>query len=214
MSKLKIGADVVSKNRVNFDGGIHTGYLKEVGIKLTGKEGEEKETLVFNFVSSINPKDLIVKEFNHNEYQIEETDAKFETKFEALQKRIKHIYEAFAPYPVSGIEVPDNATFLDLLKEIANHFNKNINEGIEGKEANTMFQGRPVRLKITYNNKGYTQFPYSPNFIEPASNKVSMLQINPTYDKITPPIKTNIFEQGGGNSAGYPDLGAGDGVPF
>jgi hypothetical protein len=65
---------------------------------------------------------------------------------------------------------------------------------------------------LIYNNKDYLGFPYAPNFIEPASNKVSMLQINPKYDKIVVTPKANPFNT---NAGAYPDMAnGGTDLPF
>lgn len=208
MSKFNIGADTKSTNVVHFTPGIQKGFLKSVKVKTVGKEDKEQEALVFNFVSSLKG-DVTTLIFDHTEYQLDETNEKFVKNFEAFKSRIKHIYEAFGIFPTEGINVEgENPTFLDFLKAIANTFNKNVGTETEPK---TIYQGKRVNLKIILNSKDYIAFPYTPNFIEPADVKVSMLQIT-KYDKLVATPKANPFAANGG---GYPDMGnANADLPF
>lgn len=187
MNKFSITSNVKSVNTVPFSAGITKQefpvgvFLKSVSVESKGKEGQEADALVFHFVSDLNPAKT-AKESTHIEFQIEETDAKFAEKLTAMQSRIKHIYEAFHPFPTEGINVEgENPTTLDLLKAVAAAFNANIGTPEEPK---TIFTKQPVHLKLIYDKNDYLKFPYSPNFIEKASNKVSILSINPKYDKL------------------------------
>lgn len=194
MSKFAITTETKSTNKVLIPTGITTAYLTEVKIHERGdaEKGQTWKGLMFKFVSTLTPNAPVVKEFEHFEFQIDETDAKFDTKLEAFNSRIKHIYEAFDTF--KGIEVTkEDASFLDFMEAIADSFNKKDEQG------KTMFEGKPVNIKIILQGKkDIPGFPYSPNFIERkrANAEQSILSINPKYDKLvaTPKGNTNIAD--------------------
>jgi hypothetical protein len=189
MSKFSITTETKSTNRVLIPTGISPAYLKSVKIAEKGDEskGSTYQGLSFTFVSTLNDKQ-VVKEFEHFEFQIDETDAKFESKLAAFNSRIKHIYEAFAPF--KGITVDkEDASFLDFMEAIAVSFNE-VND--KGK---TIFEGVPVNVKLVLSGKrDNISFPYSPNFIErkPVNESQSILSINPKYDKLVATPKAGM----------------------
>jgi len=210
MSKFGISQDVASTGRVSFGAGIKERcYLTEVAIKKIGKEGSEIEVLSFHFVSSIKD-GIIPQEVTINELQLDESKPKFEKSLEAFNKRIKHIYEAFAPFPKDGFKAENATTFLEYMQAIADFFNTNVGTAEEPK---TVFKGKEVDLKLTYSDKGYLGFNYSPNFIQGSGDRKrnNILVITPG-DNLQMPAKTkksNPFDNGEG---GAPDpWGAGDG---
>ncbi len=178
-SKFGITEETKSKNLVPFNVStqhpINQGLLTKVALEEVKKKDETTtHALMFYFEDAS-------KERNHRETEwlLDETDAKFTGKLEALQSRIKHIYEEFAPFPKDGIGT-GSATVMDFYKAIEIAFNTN------GKDGSPIYTNVPVYIKLTW-YKGNLKFPYSPNFIEKIRKdgeklKPTNLVINPKYD--------------------------------
>lgn len=177
----EITNETKSTNKVQMAAGIVPAYLTSVAVETVGNpdKGETWEVLSFHFVSTLDEKSPVIKHFTHSEFQLDEASDKFKENLSNFNSKIKHIYEAFAPFkPISVTE--ENATFLDFLKAIAKSFNE------KNEQNKTIFEGKQVNLKLVYNKKDKLSFPYSPNFIEKfvKNSTDSMLSINPKYDKI------------------------------
>lgn len=199
MTKFGITEETKSKNLVPFNvttqHPINTGLLTKVVLEEVKKKDETTtHALMFYFEDAS-------KERNHRETEwlLDETDAKFNTKLEALQSRIKHIYEEFAPFPKDGIGT-GSANIMDFYKAIETAFNKN------GKDGGAIFTGVPIYLKLTW-YKGNLKFPYSPNFIEKirkddkGNMKPTNLVINPKYDTMDNDAASSTTPAGGGITA-------------
>lgn len=180
MTKFGITEETKSKNLVPFkvtkEHPLNVGFLTKVIVEEIEKKDQSKtNALVFYFTDEKN-------ERSHREVEwiLDETDAKFTDKLNALQSRIKHIYEEFAPFPKGGIGTKAK-DMLEFLKEIEIAFNIN-------KDGKAIFTNIPIWIKLTY-WKGNLKFPYSPNFIEKVKvigdkRKETLLTVNPKYDKV------------------------------
>ena len=168
---------------------ITQGYLVEVSSEdRTLKDETKKDVLAFKFV------DIEKKRVHtHVEWELEEDD-KFESKLEAMQSRIKHIFEAFAPFPDNGIGNKAK-NMKEFFNEVAEAFNTTGNAG------SPVYVNKPVHIKVAYSlkyAKAGLQLPYSPNFIEPVvSGKATTLAINKKYETLTQPTSTSATDMPG-----------------
>lgn len=185
-----ISSDLKANNKIPFKGGIQKGYLTSVkSYEKTSKKGEVYDVLEFSYTDLNN-------EATHEtvEFAIKPDDAKFGDKMLALNKRIKHIYEAFKPMP-DGLG-NGAKSFSEFFGLVAKAFNEN------GKDGSPIFKMEdkfiPVFIKFTYYNNNLGT-PYAPNFIEVIKQgKETTLVIDKRYDSIEQIAKTG----------GLPGLGA------
>jgi len=131
----------------------------------TNKDSEESKVLDFHFKATDG------KEYIHREFLINEDDAKYQTKADGFNTRVKHIYEAFAVFPEKGIgtKAKNWEQYFDM---IAKAF-----EGVYEKSL--------VHIKVIYFN-GRAGFPLSPNFLEKVveDRPYRTLSVNLKYDVI------------------------------
>lgn len=156
------------------------------------KDGSKAPILQFIFV------DKDKRQHMHTEWEVEQSDSKFETKKEGLDVRIAHIYSSiFGKVPVEGIGT-DATSWADYFDKVAHAFNSRVTgeEGAKKKYISTV----ALYYKLTY-YKQRANFPLSPNFLEKVVKEkpCKLLTINTTYDNLVP--------SGGGKSAGIPGMG-------
>lgn len=187
MGGFGISEDLSASNKIPFKSGIHVGFLTSVkGHRKTSKKGEEYDVLEFNFVDIKGE-----ASFEKLEFAIKQGDAKFADKQKAMNIRIKHIYEAYKPFPTGGLG-NGAKSWLEFFEIVAKGFNENG----EGNTPIFKKDGKyiPVHLKFTYYNN-QIGFPYSPNFIETVKEgRETLLRIDLQYDQmeqVQPKAKAN-----------------------
>lgn len=193
-----VTTETKSSNITPFKGGLHKGLLKEVKVEEIGKK-DKYIVLSFLFTDFEN-----IKTFKKSEFMVDQNDDKFEVKLNGFNSRIKHIWEAYAPFPTTGIGV--GATdWKQYFEKIAESFNKGNNgqpifKKVEGDKSSLI----PVWLKLTYRpNDGKLDFPLSPNFIERLKetniSEPSTLIIDNNYDITVQPEGKKKGNVMGGN---------------
>lgn len=178
-----IGNETNSKSRVNFKGGFTKGGLRNVTAHEIGK-GNKFFVLDFEFVDHEGIRSLLHREFiptgKASAKKTEKED--YDDKRSRFNSRIKHLYEAFATFPETGLG-KGAKDWKDFFTKIAEGFNTG---GAEGKP---IYKGIMIWIKATYNNKNDLQLPLLPNFVERIStsneHEPKTLEINKTYDKTT-----------------------------
>lgn len=181
MPKFGITKETKSKNLIAFNPPIKDGnggwkFPTAKLVQVISKEQEKKDqtttpVLQFIFVSGDG-----LQTYIHTEWLIEDDAKEYDKKFEGMNSRIKHIYEAFAEFPEKGVGAGAKSWVL-FFDAVAKAFN----EEVDGKK---LIDKNPVWIKLTYykNNLG---FPLSPNFIEPfIKDKKCRLEVNLKYDAI------------------------------
>lgn len=206
MTKPKFGvtSDTVSTNKVGYDqGGIKKATLLDVVKEEVGKD-TKYTVLSFKFLDIEG-----VKTFTHSEFAIDENDQNFDKKMEGMNRRIKHIWEAFKKdLPTGGIGA-DAQSFDDFFNKVAVAFNTSGDGGTpiyKDKEG----KGKPVFIKVAYysNKNNNVSFPLSPNFIEAMTTPApKSLTINHQYDRIEQPKPTQA--PGGMHGGGAVHTGSG-----
>jgi hypothetical protein len=177
MSGFGITEDLQASNKIPFKGGIQKGVLTGVtSYEKTSKKGQVFDVLEFKFVDLKNE-----ATFEKIEFAVDANDAKATDKTKALNIRIKHIYEVFAPFPKDGIGTTAT-NWVEYFAMIAKAFNEN------GEGTTPIFKSAgkliPVYLKFTYFNN-VLGLPYSPNFIEVIKEgRETNLTIDKRYDVI------------------------------
>lgn len=163
MSDIKFGVTEETKgsNNVNYEkGGFKRAFLTEVKREIVGKEGNTKyNVLSFNFLDHEG-----IKSFKHSEFELEANDPDFNKKLEGMNVRLKHLYQAFAPFPATGLGI-GATSFIDFFDKVAIAFNTGgaNNTPIYKTDKSSIL----VWLKLAYyNKKGNIGFALSPNFIE------------------------------------------------
>lgn len=224
MSNPKFGVtvDTKSSNASNFDsGGFKKVILTDVKFEEVGSKGIKYKTVGFYFLDHEG-----IKSFKHSEFLIDDNDKDFEKKLNGMNTRIKHIYEAFAVFPESGIGT-DAKDFEDFFNKVAIAFNTGGPGGtpIYKKDNISIL----VYIKLTYyGEKTDASFPLSPNFIERIgsdskgnvidnSKHPKVLTINNKYDKIEQPkpgANNSGGVMGGGGAGGIHTGTANDGDNF
>lgn len=159
------------------------GFLASVIKEEVGKT-EKYTVLTFIFKDAEG-----IRTYRHSEFAVNDTDPdKHKVKVNGLNVRIKHIYEAFTTFPITGIGV-GASSWDDYFTKIALAFNT----GNNGKpiyqrlvEEKTVNIG--VWLKVIYDKKDNLGFPLSPMFIEriTADNQAEpkTLSIDKRYDRL------------------------------
>jgi len=182
-----ISSELESSNVVGFPkGGIYQGVLREVVYHEIGKK-DKYMVLDFKFSDAEN-----VRKFTHREF-IPKQDDKFTKKIEQFSKRVKHIIEAYMPYPQAGIGA--FTSIEGFFEGVAKFFNT-------GKAGTPIFKDENkfilVHIKLTFfnNNLG---FPLFPNFIDPyKAGKETVLYIDLR--------KGDKVEQSDSTSTGLPGM--------
>lgn len=171
---------------VYLPGGIHQNVtLKSIDFE-PAKEGAEK-ALRFKFekegMNFIHTEFKITKEGIERAAKLFQKSAKEvgADEFKKQGERLKHLLVAF--YPETKIQLTGDG-WEDFCKKYL-------------ELAGDLFKGEQFRLKVIYNNKGYTTFPnraISP-FIQ-NMKQPNALVINPKYDKVVPPQPKDTTEEG------------------
>lgn len=145
-------------------------------IKSGKQQGQTIKTLNFKFVA-INPVTGAIDVAQHNEkfFPVDPTGAKAKEQQQYLNQKIKHLYEAYAPFPSTGLGF--GATDWDsFFQKLADDFNVPTGTGDTATTApiykTTDGKLIPVYLYLTYrtgtgSSNGLLQIPL-PNFIEKA----------------------------------------------
>lgn len=117
----------------------------------------------------------------HIEFKIDETDAKFQSKMEGMNVRIKHIFTAvFGSFPEEGLGT-GATSFEQFFQKVSEAFNSKTTE--DGKK---VYANHPLYYKLTY-YKANLNFPLSPNFLERYhKDRACGLSINTRYDNLEP----------------------------
>ena len=108
------------------------------------------------------------------EYDIDKTRGDWEKKQANQLKRLKHILSKFVP---EGTPLPSAATFPELWTAI---------EGLmKANQCNT----KPIRLKLTYNDKGYLSIPKYVPFMESmtVAATATKLQLKGDFEELVRP---------------------------
>lgn len=208
MNDVKFGVteETKSSNSVSYEkGGFKRATLTDVKREIVGKDEAKKyNVLSFNFVDHEG-----IKSFKHSEFEIDGNDVDFNKKLEGMNVRLKHLFQAFAPFPATGLGI-GATSFIDFFDKVAIAFNTGGANGTPIYKSSIL-----VWLKLAYyNKKGNIGFPLAPNFIERigSDNKGTVInnQIEPKaltidnrYDKLEQP-KPGTANGGvmGGQSAG------------
>lgn len=192
MSKFGIGADTKSSISAPFEvtpeKPFNQAFLVSVKSELKKIEkgddaGKEKATLSFEFLSPDKTKRHVQTYFELNQ-----ESEKFQKALEILNQKIKHLYEAFAPFPTNGIgnDLPEDATFADFYDAIALAFNNPSNE----ETPKPIYKGKKCWVLLTYNNKGRLEIGF-PNFIElvtTQSNEKPLTLFVKDSDRVAKPV--------------------------
>lgn len=189
-----VTTDTKSKNSTPFTGGIHRAYITEIKKEEIGKD--TKYNVLTFLVSDVEG----IRTYRHSEFIPTIENARLfakqgESEQDALNRmknmlnvRIKHIWEAFAPFPASGVGV-GAASWDDFFQKVSDAFNT----GREGKSIFTKDSGDKqipvsVWLKLVYNKKNSITMPMSPNFIEKITEATATtpktIVIDKKFDKI------------------------------
>lgn len=177
-----VTSETQSKNSTPFKAGFTKSVL--VGVKKEEIGKTDKYTvLTFTFKDMAGD-----KTYRHSEFMVKPDDTNREKKTNGLNVRIKHIFEAFAPFPTGGIGV-GATSWEDFFDKVANAFNT----GNNGKPVFNRIEADKeipviVWLKTIYDKKNNLGFPLSPNFIERVKTESQVepltLVIDKRYDKI------------------------------
>lgn len=167
---------------------VAVSYIADKAMKQNGVD-VTKPVLSFIFKDDKN------RQYQHIEFPVDEDDAKFESKVEWLNQRVKHIWDETIGdkmFPQEGLGA-NAETFAELFKDIADKFNA-VKTG-EGEQARVVYAQTLLYIKLTY-NKDRVQFPLFPNFVQRAkiADKVVpvvTLTITPSRDKVEPPASTS-----------------------
>lgn len=177
-----VTVDTKSKNSTPFNGGITKGILTEVKKELVGKSDTKYLVLTFVF------KDVEGnRTYRHSEFAVIGGE-NIDKRKNGLNVRLKHIYEAFSPFPTAGIGI-GATSWEDFFDKTALAFNTgNAGKPIFFREEAEKKIPIVAFLKLVYDKKDNLQFPLSPNFIErvTADNTASpkTLIIDKKYDRI------------------------------
>jgi hypothetical protein len=194
-----VSADLKSKNLTPFNPGINKAALIEVKREEVGKDAEKYLVLSFTF------KDLEGnRTHKHSEFTVSNTDADRDKKINGMNVRLKHIYEAFAPFPQAGLGVGAKS-WEDFFDKVATSFNTGANgKPIFYREVEDKKVPIHVFIKVSYQGKKEKLgFPLSPNFIERAvegQQSPKTIVIDKKYDKL---------EQSSNASVNTPVMGGG-----
>jgi hypothetical protein len=182
-------------------------FLTKVEATTRTVKDEVKHVCVFTFMDK-NRK----KTHQHTEWTVDAftDDEDQQKKMNFMNARIKHIYEAFAEFPVNGIGLQADS-WEEFFKDVETAFNTN------GKEGTPIYTNVAVWLKICVTKsrpKDGFKLPYAPNFIERVITNngnivATNLSINPKYET----LKVKMDEVGSGSETptfgGIPGLSAG-----
>ncbi len=154
------------------------------------------------------------KQFTSMEFPLDFDDAKFDTKLEALQKRLRHIYDETIGTDKFVEGSMDGDTFAELFENVANAFNSQTRTTGEGDEAKTvkLYADGLHYLKLVY-YQTRLQFPMFPNFIQKAFKgtvaQACELRITVGSDELEPKVKAKVSGfNGGGNDLGGFNVGS------
>ena len=201
-----ITADTVSTNAISmlppykgeitpmFPSGYHFPVASLVNIVAKDEfETKTGKTQVLQFVF----KDKNNRQYVHTEWAQDPTDEKYQTKMDAINYRIKQIYDIYySQMPANGLGTGAKG-FFDYWSKIATAF-----------KVDTEISKKLVFVKLVYFN-GNLGFPYKGNFIERVvKDKPCTLSVNLKYDKIEQSASNNAIPgiPGMGNSAGDIDF--------
>lgn len=193
-----ISTETKSKNSTPFNPGITKGILTDVKKEEVGKT-DKYLVLTFTF------KDVEGnRTYRHSEFTVKSTDDKKDVKVNGLNVRIKHIYEAFAPFPATGLGM--GATSWD---QFFGMVESAFNTGNNGKPIYVREEAEkkiPVVtwLKLVYDKKDNLTFPMFPNFIERITEANTNAPKTIVIDK-----KFDRLEQSGGATASTSPMGSG-----
>lgn len=143
------------------------------------------------------------KQFTHVEFPLDDDDDKFDSRMEAMNQRIKHIFN----HTIGEKHFKDDSMtgddFLEFFTNVANAFNNEtitIQSKVEGEKDKVvrLYTKARVYLKLTY-YKTRLQLPQYPNFVQRVvENQECNLVINPQYDQVEAIASANK-----GINAGY-----------
>lgn len=175
-------------------------------MKGQGGVKEEKPVLVFVFKDDKN------RQLTHLEFPINETDAKFDSKMEWMNQRLKHIWDETIGdrlFPEAGLG-SNASNFSEFFEDVAKQFNK-VKSG-EGDAAKLVYSARPLYIKLVYNGSR-VQLPLFPNFLQRATDgekklPVIALNIDPARDKVKPATRAGASNYGGGTDASFGEASA------
>lgn len=198
----------LEKPTEQFPTGYHFPVAKLAAVVYTAKKemkqaGSTVEKPILSFIF----KDDKERQYTHIEFPIEDDDAKFESKLEWMQQRVKHIWDETigeSLFPEEGLGL-NAETFEELYEDMAKQFNAK--KTGEGEAAQVVYSKTPVYVKLTY-NKDRVQFPLFPNFIQRAvvggkPVPVTNLTITPSRDKIKPAAASSTAAYGGGAESSF-----------
>jgi hypothetical protein len=156
------------------------------------------------------------KQFTHVEFPIDEEDEdKFNTKFENLSQRLKHIFCETVGEDRFKEGVMEGDDFTEFFSNVAKAFNAEVYTKGEGEAAKTLpiYTRNHVYIKLGY-YKDRLQIPMYPNFVQKAYNGTNAiaceLMINPTYDKVEPQARASAnaaTQYGGGTNNSFGAVG-------
>ncbi len=153
------------------------------------------------------------KQFTGIEFPLDYDDSKFDMKLEALQKRLRHIFDETIGTDKFVEGSMDGDTFAELFENVAKAFNAAIvtrGEGENAKQIKLYAEGIHYFKLVYYNTR--LQIPMFPNFIQRANAKGESvpsipceLRIVVGTDELEPKAKAKAsgFAAGGDLSGGF-----------
>lgn len=197
MEQFGVTTETKSKNSTPFNAGITKGILTEVKKELVGKTETKYLVLTFVFKDAEGN-----RTYRHSEFAVIGGD-NIDKRKNGLNVRLKHIFEAFAPFPANGIGI-GATSWEDFFDKVSAAFNT-------GNNGNPIFLREdgekkiPVvaYLKVVYDKKDNLGFPLSPNFIERVTADNTSAPKTIVIDK-----KYDRLEQAGSAPGATPVLGA------
>ncbi len=156
-----VTTETKSRNQTPIKAGFTKAILTKVVKEIVGKDENNKFTILTFYFIDIEG----IGTYKHTEWIIKPTENKAKDKQNWLNSRIKHLYEAYAPFPANGIGV-GATSWEDFFDKVASAFNTG-NNGIPIYQRTDKDKTLPIVtwIKLTY-YKQELKFPNFPNFIE------------------------------------------------
>jgi len=208
-AKAGIPVDTAKKlesNNPQFPTGYKFPIVKLVNVVFTPnkeveRNGEKIPTPILSFVF----KGEGDKQFTSVEFPLDYDDAKFDMKLEALQKRLRHIFDETIGTDKFVEGSMDGDTFAELFENVAKAFNSFTTTRGEGENAKTvkLYAEHTHYFKVIY-YQTRLQIPMFPNFIQRVlgTDKQPVpceLRIVVGTDELEPKAKAKVSGFGAGN---------------
>jgi hypothetical protein len=170
-----ISKDLTVDENNRFSGGIHNGVtIEKISYENSKEDGTGKNVLAFHFKGSKG------ETFRHVEFEVEQSDAKAETKVVNMSKRVKHILSKFVPE--ENIVINNVNSFKEYVDAII-------------AIAGTAYQGKTFCIKLNYGTTSYpSKYIGFPKYVGFISNDADSLKIG--KDELLSPPSANPTASG------------------